>query len=950
MLFWRFIDPSADVGAQMSASYNPLLVILSFLTASFAGYTALRVVERMGATTNTRMRNTWLVAGGLAMGSGIWAMHFIGMLAFSMAGAVSYDLLITFASMIPGVFASISTLWYLDRSESNFWRLNFGGFLMATGIGGMHYCGMEAMVMDSVLVYDPYLFGLSIIVAHILATIALHMNFTFARTIAHRRLVLRLGSAGVLGSAVACMHYTAMGASKFLPGESVETLSVIFDPVWMAMAIAFVSFGILGLLILATTVDRRMVENQLREERIRGLNNINQELLRSSSLDSKMKLVADGVVEIFAADFVRIWLMRSGDLCTSSCIFGEGSEVPHVCQERDRCLHLVASSSRYTHLDEEIHRRIPLGAYKVGRLISGERKFLTADLSKDPNIHDRTWAEEKGLVSCAGYCLFAADRKPIGAMALFCKHVITAEEDALMETIADTTAQVIQTTVAEEALREREKTYRQLFETVPDATIVFDAETRRIQDTNLAAQQLYGYDAGEFFNREIDSLTAEPAKVVEQVDQILEGNVNGIPFRIHEKSDGTSFPVEISDCALRIRGRDVVCLIVRDITERKQAEEAMRTASRMEATATLAGGIAHDFNNLMAVVLGNTSILRSELPKNYATSPVLKDIEASAVKAGNLAEQMLDYARGGQYLPVVMDLNEALFSVLELQRANFPPNMVVEMNFGHGLRNIQADRSQIEQVTMNLCLNAVEAMGESGCLSVSTSNEDVGDDQLDSNGDLKPGPYVVLTVTDTGCGIDEENLSRIFEPFFSTKSTGRGLGLASIYGIVKNHQGDIFVESQRGQGATFRVFFPATDQELLVVPERNDTTLSGTETVLVVDDEEVILNMVETVLRKEGYTVVTARNGQDAVNLAQDLDGSIDVIVLDMGMPVLDGPKAFPLLMKARPDAKIIVCSGYDVNGDCQLLLDNGAVAFIKKPFQLNDLLREIRQAVDLSA
>jgi signal transduction histidine kinase len=253
MLFWRFIAPGAQVGPELAAAYAPFLVALSFFVAALAGYAALEVVERIANAPKPPPRRWWLAAGAVAMGSGIWSMHFIGMLAFSLPIAVSYDLPITLLSMVPALFASAMALHFMARTRISWRRLHSGGLLMALGIGSMHYTGMEAMRMDAMMGYQPVLFVLSILVAHVLATLALTINFVHGATVTVLR---KVAGAGVMGCSVACMHYTAMHAARFFPG-SMGTPSVAFEPRWMAVAIAAVTSVILAIAIVATVVDRR---------------------------------------------------------------------------------------------------------------------------------------------------------------------------------------------------------------------------------------------------------------------------------------------------------------------------------------------------------------------------------------------------------------------------------------------------------------------------------------------------------------------------------------------------------------------------------------------------------------------------------------------------------------------------------------------------------------------
>ncbi len=289
--FWRFIAPNADLGQELSAAYAPFLVALSFFVAVLGGYAALEVVERMASAPSRRTRRRWLAAGAAAMGSGVWSMHFIGMLAFSLPVPVSYDLGITLLSMVPAVFASAMALHFMDRARISWWRLNVGGLLMAVGIGGMHYTGMEAMRMDAMMGYSPLLFALSIFVAHVLATLALYIKFFPAgSTLPFLR---QMAGAVALGCAVACMHYTAMHAARFYPG-SMGSPRVLFEPRWMAVVIAFVTSVIIAVAIAATLVDRRTAELVTKRDEAVRANRAKSELLAIMSHEIRTPL--NGVI------------------------------------------------------------------------------------------------------------------------------------------------------------------------------------------------------------------------------------------------------------------------------------------------------------------------------------------------------------------------------------------------------------------------------------------------------------------------------------------------------------------------------------------------------------------------------------------------------------------------------------------------------------------------------
>jgi signal transduction histidine kinase len=387
---------------------------------------------------------------------------------------------------------------------------------------------------------------------------------------------------------------------------------------------------------------------------------------------------------------------------------------------------------------------------------------------------------------------------------------------------------------------------------------------------------------------------------------------------------------------------------IRDITESKTAEQAIRNALRMEATATLAGGIAHDFNNLMVGVLGNAELLQMRLgAQDLDVARMLNVIAGSAQKAGELAQQMLAFAHGGKYQPSIINLNTTVEETLWLEKRKIPDRVLVESRLDSTLRNTLADAAQMSQVVLNLLMNAVEAIDGEGRVTVNTRNEHV-DGAVAETRSIQPGDYVRLDVTDTGHGMSAETQSHVFEPFFTTKFQGRGLGLAAVFGIVTNHGGCIAVNSTPGSGSTFTVYLPAVEEKSARGTKSSSSSLPrGSETVMLVDDEAVVLEVTRSILERLGYKVICALNGQEAVELAKSYDGDIHLVLLDMAMPVMGGAQAYPLIREQRPKIKAIIYSGYELDPAAQAVLDAGANDYIQKPFRTRMLASKVRQILD---
>ncbi len=504
---------------------------------------------------------------------------------------------------------------------------------------------------------------------------------------------------------------------------------------------------------------------------------------------------------------------------------------------------------------------------------------------------------------------------------------------------------------AEEALRESEQKYRTLFGRAYDGILVADPVTRSLYAANPAICAMLGYSEEELLKlgeKDLHRKEDLPAILVKLSKQLAGETAFALDVPYLRK-DGSVLVVDISAAPLTFAGVPCVIGILRDVTDRNKAEAATRRVSLMEATSTLAGGVAHDFNNLMVGVLGNAELLREDLADRPQAMDMLAAISSSARQAGDLAKQLLAFARGGKYSTAPLRLNDIVQDTLRLQDRALPPRIRIERDIEPDLWLVEADRTQLTQVVMNLLINAVEAIKEHGRIVVTTRNVELDESHLSSFPGLQPGMHVYICVQDTGCGMDSETQSRVFEPFFSTKSQGRGLGLAAVDGIIRNHGGYISVFSEPGLGTSFKAYLPKTDQ--LPDPPRPavSTIPGGTETVMIIDDEPLVSNVAKRMLERLGYKTLTASNGREAVELARSFAGDIHLAMLDIGMPVMGGAEAFPLLIEARPNLKVLICSGYELDGAAQGLLDAGANAFVQKPFSMADLGPLIRAAFSAS-
>ena len=420
----------------------------------------------------------------------------------------------------------------------------------------------------------------------------------------------------------------------------------------------------------------------------------------------------------------------------------------------------------------------------------------------------------------------------------------------------------------------------------------------------------------------------------------------------NKKKDGTLYQEEASISPVRDENGSIVSYVAvkRDVTQEKLFERQVREAQKMEAIGTLAGGISHDFNNLLQVISGYSELL---LTNTDQEAPVHKDLTAihqAAVRGSELVKQILAFSRKLEPEIHILNLNDQVLQVERMLYRTIPKMISIELLLDRELWDIAADPGQMEQVLINLALNAKDAMPNGGKLRFGTQNVILDREYAGTHLDVKPGEYVQLSVSDTGTGMAREISERIFEPFFSTKGVGEGtgLGLAMVYGIVKNHGGHVQCYSEPGHGTTFRIYFPATEQkEQENLEFSEEPVVGGTETILIVDDEPMIRQLAERILEKAGYSVITASSGMEALEFYSERRADVALVILDFIMPKMGGQECLEELLKIDPQIKVLIASGLAIKGEAKAFLNTEAKGTVSKPFNMRELLRSVRRVLD---
>ncbi len=611
------------------------------------------------------------------------------------------------------------------------------------------------------------------------------------------------------------------------------------------------------------------------------------------------------------------------------------------------------------------YQHVPMGTsnWAAVKLLAGEAVVINSidEIPPEADIERRSF-EQDGMKSRFALPLRGRGGRIIGAIGFrsYSRQVTWIADDLhQLRMVSDAIANVLERKQAEASLNESEQRFRDLFERSPDAVFVEDP-SGRILDANPAACRLHGLDRGALVGKNV--LETVPPELREKVSREFPKWLSGELTQsegISLTADGRHVPVEIRGACIQYGDRSAVLLHVRDISERRQAEverQALQAqliqAQKMEAVGQLAGGVAHDFNNILTAVLMHLSLLQSEEGLSAEVRAGLAELATEANRAANLTRQLLMFSRRQALQREVLDLNSLLGNFLKMLRRLIGEHIGLEFKGAPHALWMEADPGMLEQVVMNLVVNARDAMPNGGRITLATRLAEFDERVRDRQPEAAPGQFVGLSVTDTGCGMDAAVLKHIFEPFFTTKEVGKGtgLGLATVYGIVKQHGGWVEIESAVGQGSTFSIYLPAKAQVFAISTQGSGikAVKGGNETLLLVEDEPSVRQTANAVLRQHGYQLFEAGDGPAALQVWQQCGGKVDLLLTDMVMPGgLSGLELAEHLLAQNARLKVILMSGYSTEMAGRDVPKREGVTFLQKPFVASTLARLVRDCLD---
>jgi PAS domain S-box-containing protein len=880
---------------SLTGFYDYRLVALSVSIAILASYAALDLAGRVATVNNTsRLLRLW--GGAVALGTGIWAMHYIGMEAFHLPVPMLYDGPTVVFSLLTAIATSAIALFIVSRSAMGRYRTAAGSILTGCGVAAMHYIGMEAMRIPAILSYSPWLVSLSVLLAIAISFIALRLTFAFKQQ-SGSWCVPKLGSAVMMGSAILVIHFVGMSAVSIIP---IGSISGGLEYAITVSALGFAGFAtatllILSLVILSAIVDRRMMQQaqELAEHRLQMQAIFDNTTDSIIVLDRQRNIVRSNPAAIRLLGLAEHILpyQKAGDtfdVRLPGSRFLAPDEWPSALALRGKFLH-------YSEL--EIHRK-------------DSGKVVVTEISTSP-IKDGAGETAQIIVSYRDI----TDRKE------------NLNARARLAAIVDSSAEAI----------------------------FGSDETGIVTSWNTAAQRIFGHTADDMIGHSIMSLI--PAGYEEEesgfFDRIRNGELIDPIETLRKRKDGRLIHVSLTISPIQDANRRVVgaSKMARDITERKQLERQLLQSQKMEAIGQLTGGIAHDFNNLLGVIVGNLGLLERLIKGDENALKYARTAEKASWRGADLIRRLLALTSNEELKPSPASLNHSIHHLVELAARAVGPEIRISTQLDDSLPPVFVDLSGLESALLTLAVNSRDAMPNGGVLTIATALKELDDKFPPVKADeLKAGFYACVSLSDTGYGMSQETLGRVFEPFFTTKPRGKGtgLGLAMVYGFAKQSGGTVRIYSEIGYGTTVTLYLPlakAIAQPVQRTEKRPSVVKSGI-TVLVVDDDLELVELACAYLTEMGYLPLQASDAPSALEIIANLR-NIDLVVTDVMIP--GGMTGVELVQRIReliPEIRVIYSSGFSADALAQ---QSGTMVdrqLLHKPYQQTDFEAAVRRAM----
>jgi PAS domain S-box-containing protein len=1019
--------------AALIGYYDYRLVILSVFIAVLAAYAALDLAGRVTAARGNP-RLVWLTGGAIAMGIGIWAMHYVGMEAYHLPVPVMYDWPTVLLSLFAAILASGVALFTVSRPTVGRSRMIAGGILMGSGIAAMHYIGMEAMRLPAMCMYSPWLVLVSIVLAIAISYVALQQTFLFreTRTSGGWR---KFSSALLMGLAIPTMHYVGMAAVYFMPRSSVTDHDAVSVTNIGLACIVVITLAVLGLVFASSSADRRLsaqsqqfAENLMKLQAVfynladavvvvdveRGMvqhNSAASRLLGIEGHQISLREIGDGYEgfspsgELLRPDEWPLMQAMHGIYCnntevtirkkdTGVTVTTEISTAP-IATSAGGSPQIIVTFRDITKRKAMIERRFSLQEQELQKsrsqlqltfdnmtegvlVLDREGKTVLSNPAASKLLYlpegSNKYENVIGQFDCFSLDgeLLPADQWPT-IRALRGEFVQNYQILYRRKSTGEAGAREISTAPATHGFAESGHviiTYRDItdrwrideartrlasiVEHSEDA-IISKSDTGIVNSWNRGAEKLFGYTAEEMIGQSITLLLPEDRRDEENdiLERIKRGETVEHIETVRKTKTGQSVYVSLTISPIRdSRGKVIgASKIARNITERKHLQSQLHQSQKMEAIGQLTGGIAHDFNNLLGVIVGNLDLLEMLVEDNPGALKRVQTAQTAAVRGADLIRRLMAFSSHVELKAAPTSLNDSVRNLIDWAPA-LGTDVKIVPEFDDSIPPVFVDSAGLESALLNLAVNARDAMPKGGTLTITTNHR-----ILEENfppvrtGEIKPGHYACVSISDTGHGMSKETLAHVFEPFFTTKSRdkGTGLGLAMVYGFVKQSGGTVRIYSEVGFGTTVSIYLPLATEASQPTPFAVETApqFKRTGKVLVVDDEEGMVEIAQAYLEEMGYTTYHAQDGASALAVVEQ-HNDIDLIVTDILMPGgMNGVELAEKIRESLEQVKVIYCSGFPANALAERSMSLVDGPLLHKPYQRAEFGSAVRAVME---